>query len=279
MTAPAFWRVPAQPDLLFGRGTQTHYAAEPRGEYFVGLISRRGFRAERGRRRAVFRPGDIGVWDPSDRHAGHAIDPRSPDAGAWVCQLLVIEDGAFERLVGRRPEFPDPVLRDRRLACAFDRMHRASARPGGTLELDTALLDVLRAIAARSADARVRTPAGSDRAAAAARLAREYLRANVTSNVSLAELASVGGVSPHVMVRSFRHYVGVPPHGYQIGLRLALARRMLERGCGAGEVASSCGFHDQSHLHRHFVRNFGLTPGAYAASTARTYKTAAAGRS
>ena len=32
-------------------------------------------------------------------------------------------------------------------------------------------------------------------------------------------------------------------------------------------AASGSGFHDQSHLHRHFVRNFGLTPGAYASAT------------
>ena len=260
MTAPSFWRTPTQPDLLFGRGVQTQYAAEPRGEYFIGLISRRGFRAERGRDRVTLHPGDICVWDPSAPHSGHAVDPNA----AWLCRMLVVENGAFERVAGRLPEFPDPILRDPALAAAFARMHVASAERDDALARDTELLDVLRAIAARSAG----TPPEQPSAAAhpAVRRAREYLHDNVTSSVTLAELAGVAGVSPHVLVRSFRRTLGVPPHSYQIGLRLAFARRMLERGLSAGEAASGSGFHDQSHLHRHFVRNFGLTPGAYASA-------------
>ena len=258
MTAPVFWRAATQPDVLFGRGAQTQYAAQPRGEYFIGLISGRPFRAERGPDRVMLRPGDIGVWDPSDHHAGTAV------SGAWTCQLLVVEAGALQRLVGRLPEFPDPVVRDHRLAVAFDRMHRASTDPDA-LRRDTALLEVLRAIALRSPGARTEPRDGPTDDAV--RQAREYLCEHVARNVSLAELAGIAGVSPHALVRAFRRALGVPPHGYQIGLRLALARRLLERGLPAGEVATRAGFHDQSHLHRHFVRNFGLTPGAYSAST------------
>jgi AraC-like DNA-binding protein len=261
VTMPAFWRTPGQPDVLFGRGVQTRYAADPRGEYFIGLISGPGFRAERGRDRFVFRPGDIGVWDPSAPHSGRAFDPQS---GAWTCQLLVVEDGAFERIAGGLPEFPDPLVRDRRLAAVFARMHRESTCASSGLERDTALLRVLRALAARAPGARPAPRQAHDQAAV--RRARDYLRDNAVRNVSLTELSGVGGMPPYEMVRSFRRTYGVPPHGYLIGLRLTLARRMLERGVGAGEAATRAGFHDQSHLHRHFVRNFGLTPGAYAAA-------------
>lgn len=260
MTPPSFWRMPTQPDVLFGRGVQTQYAAEPRGEYFIGLISRGGFRAERGRDRVTLHPGDLCVWDPSAPHSGQAVEAR-----AWLCRMLVVEAGAFERVAGRLPAFPDPVVRDRRLAGAFARLHQASAERDDALARDTELLDVLRAIAGRSADAPPeQRSAAADRAV---RIAREYLHDNVARTVSLAELAGVAATSPHLLVRSFRRTLGVPPHSYQIGLRLALARRMLERGLSAGAAASGSGFHDQSHLHRHFVRNFGLTPGAYASAT------------
>ena len=38
---------------------------------------------------------------------------------------------------------------------------------------------------------------------------------------------------------------------------------MLEAGRPIAETAIATGFADQSHLHRHFERSLGLTPGAY----------------
>jgi AraC-like DNA-binding protein len=255
VTTPAFWRPPGRPDLLFGRGVQSSYAVEPRGEYFIGLILGRGFRAKRGRARFAFQPGDIGVWDPSGNHAGIAL------GGAWECRLLVLEAGVLERLLGMTPEFPDPVIRDRRLAAAFYGLHRASAHPGSALARDTAVLDVLNAVAARSPSARARHTGASD---LAVRRARDYLHEHASRNVSLAELAEVAEVSETTLVRAFRRRLRVPPHGYHLGVRLALARRLLERGVRAGDAATCTGFHDQSHLHRHFARNFGITPTMYA---------------
>jgi len=259
VTTPAFWRPDGRPDLLFGRGVQSSYAVEPRGEYFLGLIVGRGFRAKRGRDRMVFQPGDLGVWDPSGNHSGSAL------GGAWECRLLVLEPGVLERLLGMTPEFPDPVIRDRRLAAAFYRLHRASAHAGSALARDTAVLDVLNAVAARSPGARPRHAGAAD---LAVRRARDYLHEHPSRNVALAELSEVAEVSETALVRAFRRRLRVPPHGYHLGVRLALARRLLERGVRAGDAATCAGFHDQSHLHRHFARNFGITPATYARAAA-----------
>nr|WP_310206490.1 helix-turn-helix domain-containing protein [Paenarthrobacter nitroguajacolicus] len=43
------------------------------------------------------------------------------------------------------------------------------------------------------------------------------------------------------------------------------ARRLLLDGRPAAEAAVEAGFHDQSHLTRHFRRVLGTTPGAFAA--------------
>ncbi len=56
----------------------------------------------------------------------------------------------------------------------------------------------------------------------------------------------------------------MPPHTYQLQLRMARARRLLQRGMEPGDVAAQLGFTDQSHLTRHFKRLFRLTPGQYA---------------
>ena len=40
-------------------------------------------------------------------------------------------------------------------------------------------------------------------------------------------------------------------------------RRLIEAGETIAETAAAAGFADQSHLHRHFQRGLGLTPGEY----------------
>jgi transcriptional regulator GlxA family with amidase domain len=82
--------------------------------------------------------------------------------------------------------------------------------------------------------------------------------------VTLDELARVAGTSKFHLVRQFRFITGVPPHTYQIGLRVLLARRLLEQGIAPADVATRTGFTDQSHLHRQFRSRLGITPGRYA---------------
>jgi len=45
--------------------------------------------------------------------------------------------------------------------------------------------------------------------------------------------------------------------------RLGRARALIAAGTPLSEAALACGFADQSHLNRHFVRCFGFTPGAW----------------
>jgi AraC-like DNA-binding protein len=52
-----------------------------------------------------------------------------------------------------------------------------------------------------------------------------------------------------------------------VALRVNLARRLLERGERATDVAGLAGFADQSHLNRHFRRRLGKTPAQYAQAT------------
>ena len=59
--------------------------------------------------------------------------------------------------------------------------------------------------------------------------------------------------------------VGLPPHAYQIQLRVARARELVAAGVPLAEVATMTGFADQSHLTRLFKRVVGIPPGQYAA--------------
>jgi AraC-like DNA-binding protein len=95
-----------------------------------------------------------------------------------------------------------------------------------------------------------------------AELARTW--PNGPDRVSLADLSTVAGLSRFELVRRFRADTGMPPHAFQIDLRIGRARRMLAAGEAPAAVAASCGFADQAHLTRTFRRSVGVTPARFA---------------
>jgi AraC-like DNA-binding protein len=254
--------------VLLMRGFTRAYAVEPNGEYFIGVIGAHRMVATRTRKRYVVCPGELVVWDPSAAHRG---DPA--DGAPWLGHLMVIELPALREMLrdgdSLRPdlEFPAPVIPDRALAANFLRLHRALSRPASALEHDTALAGWLQCLAARSPST-PRAAAERRRAAAgdpALRRACEYLDDNLATNTTLDELARAAGVGKFRLIRLFGAGLGVPPHRYQLAQRLRRARRLLERGEPVAGVAAATGFVDQSHLHRHFRRALGVTPGQYVA--------------
>jgi transcriptional regulator GlxA family with amidase domain len=95
--------------------------------------------------------------------------------------------------------------------------------------------------------------------------ARAALQARYAEGVQLRELALLAGMSKCHLVHLFHKEVGLPPHAYQIHLRVARARTLVAAGVPLAEVATRTGFADQSHLTRLFKRVTGLPPGQYAA--------------
>ena len=84
------------------------------------------------------------------------------------------------------------------------------------------------------------------------------------SRVDLDTLANRAGLSRFQALRAFKRRYGLPPHAYQLCLRMGHARRLLREGATAADVAVHCGFADQSHFTRHFKRLTGVTPMQYA---------------
>jgi AraC-like DNA-binding protein len=95
------------------------------------------------------------------------------------------------------------------------------------------------------------------------RRAREYLHANFSARVSLAQLAEVSGLSKFHLASSFRRCFGVPIHRYLINLRCGHATDLLRHGNKVSDVAIRTGFCNASHLNRVFVDLLGVTPGRY----------------
>jgi len=90
----------------------------------------------------------------------------------------------------------------------------------------------------------------------------EYIREQVATDLSLAELAGVAGISPSHFKAVFKHSMGLPVHQYVIRTRVDVAIELIAAGRPLSEVALQAGFANQSHMARCMKRLTGLTPAA-----------------
>lgn len=160
------------------------------------------------------------------------------------------------------PFFAEPIIFDSDLATLFLNFHNASAEAKPQLEQETLLLLLMAKLITRYADDRHELRSlGAEREGI--RGVREYLQENYAENVSLERLAAIAGLSRFHLLRVFRKEVGLPPHKYQIQVRVERAKLLLAKGVPVGEAALAVGFVDQSHMTRHFRRLAQVTPGRY----------------
>jgi AraC family transcriptional regulator len=95
------------------------------------------------------------------------------------------------------------------------------------------------------------------------RRAKEILRANL-HGVPLKEVARECGLSVGHFSHAFRRTLGVAPHKWLIEQRIVLSKEKLrDDGLSLSDVATECGFSDQSHLTRVFRQTVGASPGAW----------------
>ena len=104
----------------------------------------------------------------------------------------------------------------------------------------------------------------SPRTHSAVRRARDLLHDRFNEPVNLHELCQAANLSRFHLVRSFTREIGLPPHAYQIHVRIERARQLLLNGIPSGQVASAMGFSDQSHFTRHFKNIMNVSPSQYA---------------
>jgi len=90
----------------------------------------------------------------------------------------------------------------------------------------------------------------------------EYIECNLHQALSVAELASIAGVSPTHLTRLFGQQTGEPPHRYVRQQRLERAERLIVgTRLPLAAIAAAVGFSDQSHLNRVRRAQRGVTPG------------------
>ncbi len=209
-------------------------------------LDRRGHRTE---------PGTLTILPP---HVAH--DGRSAERGTSFTKRALYLDGDWlpDALAG--PTALRPALRAPRASRLAVGIHEALRSPGDETAAEHGVLmlgDVVRGELDRTAPEHLRD-------APLARRLRDLLDDHLPATVTVAEAGRLLHAHPGHLTRVFVQTYGIPPHQYVTGRRVDRARRLLVRGESAAAAATAAGFHDQSHMTRHFRRVLGATPGAFA---------------
>jgi AraC-like DNA-binding protein len=211
--------------------------------------------------------GSVLLLDPGRIHDGEAHDA----ALGWEYRVFYLDMQVIDRTsvdlgvdlgLGDRvgDTFRRTVIENRGAWSRMLQIHSALSSSQTLLERSSTLFDgvadLLRRTTTQSIHPR-RTESGSP----GLERARDYLHANWDVPVSLDSVALVAGLSRFHFLRTFRKRYGLPPHAYQLQLRIHRAKEMMFQGFPARDVALETGFHDQAHLTHTMHRFVGVAPG------------------
>ena len=164
-----------------------------------------------------------------------------------------------------RPLRDDLEFYDADLAAVLRAMVREVEEgcPNGTLFAESLSLGIALRLCRTHAQANRASAPERGKLTPAQRLrVEEFIAAHLDADILLAGLAEAAGFSKPHFVRLFRNTVGTSPHQYVLKRRVEEARRLVQGShLALAEIASTTGFASQSHLHRVFVRTYGITPG------------------
>jgi AraC-like DNA-binding protein len=206
--------------------------------------------------------GELFVLEPDAVHTGMAAVPQG-----WRYKVLYLDPELIGTWIDDDARTPRAarwvVFRDRTLRALLLRAHAAFATGETGIALEVPIVEAVAGLRPHlrplPADRR------RDRAEhEAVRRAVRLLRERWNEPIGLADLSAAAGLSRFELARRFREQIGLPPHAFQLDLRVAHARRLLAAGLAPAEVALACGFADQPHLTRSFKRAVGVTPARYA---------------
>lgn len=229
---------------------------------WVGELSYRG-------RQQVFREGEVFCTEPGEVHE----TARILHPGAFKVVLLD-EDALVDHLAEVAPRVKAAHFRQigqqmsPELARQIDAVVRVVGPDATPLQVQSCALELVAQMVEELLD-NPRPSGARPGGAKAIERVRDCLHDADDGWTDLNTLSRETGISRFHLLRSFKQKYGLPPHAYQVGLRVAKAQRLLRRRLPPAQVAVECGFTDQSHLTRHFKQALGVTPGRFARDLAR----------
>lgn len=268
-----YWRAEGQPVEAMHAHFRSHvYHRHSHETYSFGVTETgaQAFACRGGNH--VSAAGMVMTFNPDDPHDGHAATGDGftyrmlhigPDL---VTELLADAGGRAAAL----PLFRWPVVQDAALSRAVRALYGVLTGTSTPLERHERLVGTV-ALLTRQTGApgrRAGEPAGQRGTSSPAALRiRDFLHDCYTSQITADDLAAAADCSRFAAYRAFSATFGLAPSEYQRQLRLRSARRLLEAGRPAAQVAAEAGFADQAHLTRWFRRFYGVTPAAYGSAS------------
>ena len=209
-------------------------------------------------------------WRP---HGDAETEPRAeflhlylrPDSFARVAEELEIASSAasLRETLGAT----DPALG--RIGRLFkDEIHHNAA--GTRLYADSLAcslaIHLLRgyAVSAAPSAAAAPAPAPPQLTPKRLRLALDYIHSHLHTDIALADIAGVVGVSQYHFARLFKNAVGQAPHQYLVSQRIEKAKRLLQTSdLSVGEIAHALGFDSHSRFTTQFRKRLGVSPSEF----------------
>jgi AraC family transcriptional regulator len=194
---------------------------------------------------------------------------------SWPTLLLQLDNSKFRHIAPEEVNAVETSLvsalttNDHRLATLMLAM-RDEVRDGcisGRLYAESISLALLAYLAGRYATPRPLDSCDKSLSRALKRRLVDYIRANLTGNISVTELAGLVQMSPSHFSRVFKASFGVTPYRFVMQERVEGAKVMLaSTGLSASQVAIAFGFASQSHFVKVFRQFTGVTPKQYKAN-------------
>lgn len=261
-----FWRSPLLPDaeLLTAEYYQQEFAPHWHDGYAIPVI-------QSGAQSYWYRGSSclagascIAAINPGEVHTGERATEQGWAYRAFYPSLEWMQNLASQ-IAGHpvaTPWLVNGVIHDPQLAAELTRAHRLLEWRADPLAAESALLAAFGMLLQRHSELKSE-PGVLSADERRVGLLREKLAQELSSTLSLSDLATVVDLSPFHAARLFSRTVGMPPHAWRNQLRLSRAQDLLRHGMALADVATAVGFSDQSHFNRHFKRAFGAPPGRW----------------
>ncbi len=260
------WRLrdPGDPELLRARFRTRTFARHAHDRFAIGVIEAGGLEFQYRGQKVRAPAGWVNLAYPGEAHSGQATGPDG-----WAYRMFYVDFNLLTEIARgldpgatETPFISAGAVWDPDLAGRIARLHRLCEDPRSEpLERQIGLCCILEDVLRRHS---VTRPDPHHKCGKReVELARGIIEDTFEEPIQLEQLASLTGMNPFTLVRCFAKDVGLPPHAYLVQVRVNRAAEYLRRGDSPAKAASEAGFADQSHLNRHFLRHFGVTPGTY----------------
>lgn len=207
--------------------------------------------------RGIYRhslPGTTMVLHPDEMHDGEA----GSEAG-FRYRMLYIEPALIQNIIQGKPLpfLKNGISNDPRLFKATNALLQSPTYYLDDFEEENALYDLVIALCEVSGQ-NLQKQKSYDYLAA--ERARDYIHATLDQNITLENLEKNVGRDRWGLSRDFRFFFGTSPHRYMIMRKLDIVKKCLTLGMPLIDATMTAGFFDQSHMSRHFIKAFGITP-------------------